>query len=197
MNIVAVHRSDGSGTTFIFSDYLSKVSPEWKEKVGRGKSLNWPTGLGAKGNAGVAGMVKQIKGSIGYVELIYAKQNNMPVALIKNKAGNFVKPSLESVSAAADVDLPADTRVSITNTDSPNGYPISSFTWIIFYKEQSYNNRSKARAEALARLLWWMVHEGQRYNEDLLYARLPSKAVEKTEAIIKSMIYKGQPLVTW
>ena len=197
MNIVAVHRSDGSGTTFIFSDYLSKVSPEWKEKVGRGKSLNWPTGLGAKGNAGVAGMVKQIKGSIGYVELIYAKQNNMPVALIKNKAGNFVKPSLESVSAAADVDLPADTRVSITNTDSPNGYPISSFTWIIFYKEQSYNNRSKARAEALARLLWWMVHEGQRYNEDLLYARLPSKAVEKAEAIIKSMIYKGQPLVTW
>ncbi|SFN05556.1 phosphate ABC transporter substrate-binding protein PstS [Thermodesulforhabdus norvegica] len=197
MKIIVVHRSDGSGTTFIFSDYLSKVSPEWKEKVGRGKSLNWPAGLGAKGNAGVAGMVKQMAGSIGYVELIYAEQNKMPVALVKNRAGNFIKPSLASVSAAANVELPPDTRVSITDTESPEGYPISSFTWIIFYKEQSYDNRSRERAEALAKLLWWMIHEGQKYNESLLYAKLPPKAVEKAEAIIKTMTYNGAPLVNW
>lgn len=197
MNIVVVHRSDGSGTTFIFSDYLSKISSEWNEKVGRGKSLNWPAGLGAKGNPGVAGLVQQTVGSIGYVELIYAEQNDMPVASISNKSGNFIKPSLESTSAAANVDLPDDTRVSITDTDASDGYPISGFTWIIFYKEQAYENRSKDHAEALAKLLWWMIHEGQKYNESLLYAKLPDAAVEKAEAIIKSMTYEGNTLVTW
>ncbi len=197
MNIVVVHRSEGSGTTFIFSDYLSKVSKEWAKKVGRGKVLNWPTGLGAKGNPGVAGLIRQIPGSIGYVELIYAQKNGMPFALIQNKAGNFIKPTLKSVSAAANIKLPADTRVSITNTDAPDGYPISSFTWIIFYKEQHYQGRSKKRALTLAKLLWWMIHEGQKYNEGLLYARLPKSAVKKAEAIIRSMTYDGKRLVNW
>ncbi len=197
INIVVVHRSEGSGTTFIFSDFLTKVSKQWAKRVGRGKVLNWPTGLGAKGNPGVAGLIRQIPGSIGYVELIYAKKNGMPVALIRNKAGHFIAPSLKSVSAAANVHLPADTRVSITNTSAPNGYPISSFTWIIFYQEQHYQGRSKARAIALAKLLWWMIHNGQKYNESLLYGRLPHNAVKCAERIIRSMTYDGQKLVTW
>jgi len=197
LHIVVVHRSEGSGTTFIFSDYLSKVSAEWKRKVGKGKSLNWPVGLGAKGNPGVAGLIRQVPGTIGYVELIYAEKNNMPMALIQNKAGRFIKPSLNSVSLAADVDLPADTRISITNTAALDSYPISSFSWIIFYREQHYGGRSKERALALAKLLWWIIHEGQKYNENLLYARLPQSAVKKAEAIIRSLTYDGKKLVTW
>ena len=197
MNIVVVHRSEGSGTTFIFSDFLTKVSRIWAKDVGRGKVLNWPTGLGAKGNPGVAGLIRQIPGSVGYVELIYAKENNMPISLIKNKAGRFIAPSLKSVSAAANVKLPADTRVSITNTPAINGYPISSFTWIIFYQEQDYQGRSENRAKTLAKLLWWMIHQGQRYNESLLYAKLPHNAVKCAEAVIRSMTYNGQKVVTW
>lgn len=197
MNIVVVHRAEASGTTFIFTDYLSKVNREWKEKVGRGKVVPWPTGLAGKGNPGVAGLVRQVPGSVGYVELIYAKENGMPVALIRNKAGRFIKPSLKSVSLAANINLPADTRVSITNTSAPKGYPISSFTWLIFYKEQHYNGRSKERALRLAKLLWWIEHEGQRYNESLLYGRLPRAAVKRAEAIIRSMTYDGKRLVTW
>ena len=141
IKIVVVHRSDGSGTTFIFTDYLSKISGEWKEKVGRGKSVNWPIGLGAKGNPGVAGLVKQLPGSVGYVELIYALQNNMPVGTVKNKQDVFVAPSLEATSLAANVAIPDDTRVSLTDTDAQQGYPISGFTWIIVFKEQNYNQR--------------------------------------------------------
>ena len=195
LNIVVVHRSDGSGTTFIFSDYLSKVSKEWRQRVGKGKSLNWPVGLGGKGNPGVAGLVRQVPGAIGYVELIYAEQNNMPVGLLKNRSGNFIKPTLKSVSLAANVPLPSDTRISITDTGAEYGYPISSFTWIIFYKEQAYNGRSRKRAETLAKLFWWMTHEGQKYNERLLYARLPEAAVRKAEAIIKAMTYNGEPVI--
>jgi len=195
MNIVVVHRSDGSGTTFIFSDYLSKVSSEWSEKVGRGKSLNWPVGLGAKGNPGVAGLVKQIPGSIGYVELIYALQNNMPAGLVKNVSGRFIEPTIESVSFAANVELPDDTRVSITNTDVEYGYPISSFTWLIFYKEQNYQGRSKKRAEELVKLLWWIIHEGQEFTEPLHYAPLPEEAVKKAENIIRSVVYEGNPIL--
>ena len=195
MNITVIHRSDGSGTTFIFTDFLSKVSEEWKEKVGCGKSLNWPVGLGAKGNPGVAGLVKQTPGSIGYVELAYAEENNLPYAMIKNKKGNFINPSLESVSLAANVPLPDDTRVRLTNTDAEKGYPISSFTWIIVYENQNYKGRSKERAEELVKLLWWMIHEGQEYNEPLLYGRLPKAAVEKAERIIKGINYDGEPLL--
>jgi phosphate transport system substrate-binding protein len=195
MGIVVVHRSDGSGTTAIFSDYLSKVSKEWEFKVGADKSLNWPAGLGAKGNPGVAGLVNQTPGAIGYVELIYTIQNNMPAGLIKNKAGNFIEPSLQSVSAAANVDLPDDTRVSITNTDAADGYPISGFTWLIFYKEQNYVERSNEQAQALLKLLWWVIHDGQQFAEPLHYSPLSKSAVQKAEAILRSVVYNGSPVL--
>jgi phosphate transport system substrate-binding protein len=195
MAIVVVHRSDGSGTTFIFSDYLGKISEEWKDTVGVGKSLNWPSGLGAKGNPGVAGLVKQLPGSIGYVELIYAVQNDMPVGLVKNKAGMFIEPTIESVSLAAETELPEDTRVSITDTGAEEGYPISGFTWLILYQEQKYDGRSKAKAEELVKLLWWMIHDGQEFAEPLHYAPLPKEAVLKAEAILASVEYDGRGIV--
>ncbi len=190
-NITVVHRSDGSGTTFIFSDYLSKVSAEWKEKVGTGPSLNWPAGLGGKGNPGVAGLVQQTPGSIGYVELIYALQNKMPYGTVKNKKGNFVTATLASTSRAADTNLPDDMRVSLTDTDAPEGYPISGFTWILVYKDQSYGDKTEEKAKGLVKLLWWMTHEGQKYAEPLEYAPLSKKAVEKAEKLIKSISYKS------
>ncbi len=189
MAIVVVHRSDGSGTTFIFSDFLAKVSEEWKKSVGAGKSLNWPAGLGAKGNPGVAGLVRQLPGAIGYVELIYAIQNDMAVGLVRNASGKFIRPALESVSLAAQTDLPEDTRVSITNTDADGGYPISGFTWLILYQEQNYDGRSRQKAEELVKLMWWMVHEGQEFAEPLHYAPLPDEAVRKAEAILNSVTY--------
>ncbi len=192
--IMVVHRSDGSGTTFIFTDYLSKVSSAWKEKVGAGKSVKWPTGLGAKGNEGVSGLVKQMKGAIGYCELAYAVHNNMPQAAIKNKAGNFVDPTISSISAAASVEIPTHTRVSLTNTAAENGYPLSSFTWIILYREQSYKKRSKEKAEELVKLLWWMTHAGQKYAEPLDYAPLSEAAQARAEALIKSITYKEKPV---
>ncbi len=194
-DIIVVHRSDGSGTTFIFVDYLSKVSKEWEAKVGRGTSVNWPIGLGGKGNEGVSGLVKQTPNSIGYVELIYAITNNLPVAFIKNKSGNFIKPSIESVTKSATVEIPDDTRVSITDTNSQNGYPISGFTWIIVYQEQNYKNRSEDKAKTLVNLLWWMIHEGQKYTTPLNYAPLPQEVVLKAERIIKSITYNGKPLL--
>jgi len=190
MNVTVVHRSDGSGTTSIFSDYLSKVSKEWKEKVGGGTSLSWPTGLGGKGNPGVAGLVQQTPGSIGYVELIYALQNKMPYGMVKNKKGNFVTATLASTSKAADTNLPDDMKVSLTDTDAPEGYPISGFTWILVYKDQSYGDRTEEKPKELVKLLWWMTHEGQKYTEPLEYAPLSKKAVEKAEKLIKSITYK-------
>ncbi len=195
MDIVVVHRSDGSGSTFIFSDYLCKVSEDWKDIVGRGKSLEWPVGLGAKGNAGVAGLIQTTPGAIGYVELIYATSNDMPTAHIRNKRGNFIEPSISSVSAAANIDLPEDTRVSLTDTEAENGYPISGFSWIILYKEQNYKNRDKFRAEQLVNLLWWTIHEGQIHNEPLHYAPLPEEAVLKAEILLKSILFNGAPLI--
>jgi phosphate transport system substrate-binding protein len=191
MNVTVVHRSDGSGTTFIFSDYLSKVSKEWKEKVGAGTSLNWPAGLGGKGNPGVAGLVQQTPGSIGYVELIYALQNKMPYGVVKNKKGNFVTPTIPSTSKAADTNLPDDMKVSLTDTDAPEGYPISGFTWILVYKDQNYGDRTEEKAKESVKLLWWMTHEGQKYTEPLEYAPLSKKAVEKAEKLIKSISYKS------
>ena len=195
LNIVVVHRSDGSGTTFIFSDYLSKVSSDWEQTVGRGKSLNWPVGLGAKGNPGVAGLVKQLPGSVGYVELVYAEQNDMAVAAVENCSGEFVDPSIESVSLAADIDLPPDTRISITNTDAEGGYPISGFTWLIFYLEQSYGGRSEQQARGLVDLMWWVVHEGQEYAQALHYAPLPEQARAVCEDIIGSVVYQEQRIL--
>ena len=195
MNIATVHRSDGSGTTAIFSDYLAKVSAEWKERVGAGKSLNWPNGLGAKGNPGVAGLVKQVPGAIGYVELIYAVQNKMPYADVKNKSGVFIKPSMKSVTAAAGMAIPDDTRVSIVDTAAKDGYPISGFTWLVFYKEQNYGSRSKEKATDLVNLLGWILHEGQQLAEGLDYAPLPAEAVKKAEIVLKSATYEAAAIV--
>jgi phosphate transport system substrate-binding protein len=193
--IVVVHRSDGSGTSFVFTDYLSKVSPEWKQQVGSGTAVKWPVGLGGKGNPGVAGLVQQMKSSVGYVELAYAEKNNMPYAILKNKSGNFIKPSIKSVTLAANVALPDDTRTTITDTDAKDGYPISAFTWILLYKEQNYNGRSASKAKTLVKLVWWMTHEGQQYCADLLYAPLPKEAVAKAEKILKSVTYDGKPIL--
>ena len=187
--ISVISRSDGSGTTFVFTDYLSKASNEWNTKVGTGKSVTWPVGISGKGNPGVAGLISQISGSIGYIELIYAVQNKMSYADVKNNSGNYITPSLESTSKAAQIDIPADTRVSITDTDAKEGYPISSLTWIILYKEQKYNNKKELNAQVLVDLLWWMTHEGQSIATSLDYAVLPKSAVEKTEALLKSITY--------
>ncbi len=194
--IVVVHRSDGSGTTFIFSDYLTKVSKEWEEKVGRGKSLNWPIGLGAKGNEGVSGQIRQLPGSIGYIELTYAVTNDMQVAEIQNKSGNYIKPTLESVSLAANIDLPVDTRVSITNTDAAEGYPIASFTWLLLYKDLSTNVKSETQAKALIDMVWWMVHDGQKYTKPLHYAPLPEAAVKLNEKNLREITFNGKKLLT-
>ncbi|MBN2225561.1 MAG: phosphate ABC transporter substrate-binding protein PstS [Deltaproteobacteria bacterium] len=193
--ITIVHRSDGSGTTAIFTEYLSKISPEWATTVGRGKEVSWPAGLGAKGNPGVAGQIKQIPGSIGYVELIYALENEMPIAEIQNKKGNYVMPSLESTKLSADVPVPDDTRVLLADTDSEQGYPITGLTWVIVYREQSYDGRSQDKAKSLVDLLWWMTHEGQDYCEPLKYAPIPESVVDKAAKIIKSMTYEGVPIM--
>ncbi|MGC9065228.1 MAG: phosphate ABC transporter substrate-binding protein PstS [Candidatus Ratteibacteria bacterium] len=194
-NLITIHRSDGSGTTFIFTDYLSKISDEWKTKVGTGTSVNWPCGLGGKGNPGVAGLIKQIPYSIGYVELIYALSNKTPFATIQNKSGVLVKPSISSTSIAGDIKLPDDMRVSITDTDARDGYPISGFTWILVYKEQNYGSRSYDKAKNLVNLLWWMIHQGQKYATELHYAPLPKNAVIKAENLIKSITYNGKRIL--
>jgi phosphate transport system substrate-binding protein len=182
--IVVVHRSDGSGTTFIFTDYLSKVSSEWQSSVGKGTSVKWPLGLGNKGNEGVAGMIRQLPGSIGYIELIYAVQNKIPYGVVKNAAGAYVKASLESTTAAAASvkSMPADFRVSITNAPGKDAYPISSFTWLLI-PVQSKDNKGKI----LSDFLNWMVDEGQKMTSDLTYAPLPQNVAEKVKAAIKEV----------
>jgi phosphate transport system substrate-binding protein len=178
--ILVVHRSDGSGTTFIFTDYLSKVSAEWKEKVGASTSVSWPTGLGAKGNEGVTQQVKQSPGAIGYVELIYAISNGLPYAEVRNDAGNFIEPTLNSVSAAASAELPPDTdfRVSITNAPGEAAYPIASFTWLLVRPEP----RDTAKARILKEFMTWMITpEAQRMATDLHYAPLPMPVIEQVQ----------------
>jgi phosphate transport system substrate-binding protein len=194
-NITVVHRSDSSGTTAIFTDYLAKVSKSWKKKVGPGQAVNWPVGLGGKKNDGVSALVKQTPGAVGYVELIYAISNDMPVAKVQNSSGNYIMPALESVSLAADVKIPKDSRVSLTDTKAPAGYPISGFTWLLIYQEQSYNGRSQEQAKATVDLIWWMTHEGQRLNSALHYGELPDAAKQVAEDILKSVTYKGTTLL--
>lgn len=194
--ISPVHRADSSGTTFIFTEYLAKTNDAWREKIGLGKSVNWPAGsIGQKGNPGVAGYVKQTPGAIGYAELLYAIQNKMAYGNVKNKAGKFIEPTLKSVTAAANVKIPDDTNISLTNTGAATGYPISSFTWLIFYKEQNYGGKTKERAEALAKMLMWMAGDGQRYVEPLHYSPLSKEAAAKSVKIIGSMTYNGAPLL--
>ena len=184
-DIIVVHRSDGSGTTYIWTDYLSKISPEWQSQVGKGTSAKWPIGLGGKGNEGVAGSIRQLQGSIGYVELIYAVQNNIPYGSVKNAAGNFVKASLESVTAAAasSPKMPADFRVSITNAPGKDAYPISSFTWLLIPAQ----SKDAAKGKILADFLNWMVTDGQTMTAALSYAPLPEGVVQKEKEAIKQV----------
>jgi phosphate transport system substrate-binding protein len=181
--IVVIHRSDGSGTTFIWTDYLSKVSADWKSKVGSNTSVQWPIGLGGKGNEGVAGSIRQLPGAIGYIELIYAVQNNIAYGSVRNAAGTFVKASLEGVTAAAASapQMPADFRVSITNAPGKDAYPISSFTWLLV-PEQS---KDSAKGKILADFLNWMVTDGQKLTAALTYAPLPGGVVQKEKEAIK------------
>jgi phosphate transport system substrate-binding protein len=183
--IIVIHRSDGSGTTYIWTDYLSKVSPEWANGPGKGTSVKWPVGLGGKGNEGVAGQIRQLQGSIGYVELIYAVQNKIPYGTVKNAAGNFVKASLESVTAAAASvkSMPADFRVSITNAPGKDAYPISSFTWLLIPEKSKDPNKGKT----LADFLNWMVDDGQKMTAELAYAPLPENVATKVKAAIKQV----------
>ncbi|MEO0258993.1 MAG: phosphate ABC transporter substrate-binding protein PstS [candidate division WOR-3 bacterium] len=189
--ITPVYRSDASGTTFVFTDYLSKADIKWRERMGAGKSVNWPVGIGGKGNPGVAGMVQQIEGSIGYVELTYALENNLHYASIKNRSGKFVKPTLESISLAAAGKIPPHMKVSITDTENPDGYPISSFTWILVYKDLSYLKEAK-KAKALFELLWWMTHEGQSIPATLGYAPLPKTLIPQIEKNLKTLVFKDK-----
>lgn len=191
LTITVVHRSDGSGTTWNFTDYLTKISPEWSSKVGAGKTVVWPTGVGQQGNASVIGYVKANAGAISYVELAYAKQNNLPSATIQNRSGNFIAPTIASITESANIDMPADTCVSLVDTAAPNGYPISTFTWLIIYKEQNYDGRSMARAKAVIKLLKWMTHDAQNLNETLDYAPLPDAAVNKVDALLGSIMFDG------
>ena len=192
MPIAVVHRSDGSGTTAVFTDYLAKVSPEWKAGPGQGKSVNWPTGLGGKGNEGVTGTVKQTEGGIGYVELAYANQNKLPMAELKNRDGAWVKPSLESVSAAAaKAEIPDDYRVSITDAPGKDAYPISGFTWLLVYKDQA----DAQKGEALVHFLWWAEHEGQKLAPALDYAPLPKPLVARIEKTLQSMTVQGKAVL--
>ena len=183
--IIVVHRSDGSGTTFIWTDYLSKISPEWKGQVGSDTSVKWPVGLGQKGNEGVAGSLRQMSGAIGYVELIYAVQNNIPYGSVRNAAGVFVKASLEGVTAAAASapKMPADFRVSITNAPGKDAYPISSFTWLLIPAQ----SKDAAKGKILADFLNWMVTDGQKMTSALAYAPLPDNVAAKVKDAIKQV----------
>ncbi|HET7434235.1 MAG TPA: phosphate ABC transporter substrate-binding protein PstS [Thermoanaerobaculia bacterium] len=177
-DIAVVHRSDGSGTTYIFVDYLSKVSPAFQQKVGVATSVQWPAGVGAKGNEGVSGLVKQTPGAIGYVELIYASQNNISFGSVQNKAGKFIAASLDSVTAAASgVQVPDDFRVSITNADGENAYPIASFTWLLLYQ----NADDKQRAQVMVDFMKWALTDGQQFAAQLGYAPLPAEVVAKEQ----------------
>jgi len=195
-DIVVAHRTDGSGTTFNFTLYLSRVSPAWKEQVGYSTSVDWPAGLGGAQNAGVAAIVKQTPGAIGYVELAYATQNGLRYATIQNKAGNWIVPSLASTSAAAKIQIPADGRIYLDDTEAPEGYPIATLTWIIAYKEQDYGGRSLRHAKRLVNFFWWMIHDGQQYAEPLQYSQLPPAAVKADEAIIRSITFDGKPVLS-
>ena len=184
-SIIVVHRSDGSGTSYIFTDYLSKISSDWESTVGKGASPKWPVGLGGKGNEGVAGQIRQLPGSIGYIELIYAVENKIPYGSVKNAAGNFVKASLDGVTeAAASVKtMPADFRVSITNPPGKTAYPISSFTWLLIPEA----SKDAKKGKILADFLGWMVTDGQKMTNQLSYAPLPPTVVEKVKAAIKQV----------
>lgn len=190
--IIPVYRSDGSGTTFVFTDYLAKVSPMWASNYGAGKSVNFPSGQAAKGNPGVAGVIKQTKNTIGYVGSEYAFAQKIPFARVQNLQGEFVLPSSATISAAASGEIPADTRTSITNADAAGAYPISTFTWMIIYKEQNYSDRSKEQAIATLDLLEYILSDdAQSVTSEVHYAPLPAKAKELSLKNLKTVTYDG------
>jgi phosphate transport system substrate-binding protein len=202
-DISVIHRSDGSGTTSIFTKYLTAVSPDWVTTVGggdktksAGKTVEWPTGLGASGNEGVTQGIAQTDGGVGYIELAYALKNNIPFGDVQNKAGTFITPSLDSVKAAADLpSYPADLRFDLVNTDSPTGYPIAGTTWIIVYKDLSKVLKSQDRAHALVDYLWWAIHEGQADAAPLFYGSVPAGLLAQDEAAVKSINWAGQQIL--
>ncbi len=186
LDIVVVHRSDGSGTTYIFTDYLSKVSPDWKAKVGKGTSVSWPSGIGGKGNEGVSGQVKQLPGAIGYIELAYAKQNKLTYADVKNSSGNYITPTIESVTEAlATADIPDDFRFSMTNPPGAKAYPISGTTWLLVYAEQ----KDHAKGEKLVQFLKWAYSDGEKLASGLDYAPLPDALVKRALERVQSIKY--------
>lgn len=192
-DIRVVYRADASGTSAVFTEYLSAVSPEWKEKVGADKSPKWPVGQGGKGNEGVMGQIKQQPNTIGYTELTYALTSKLPVAKIKNSAGKFVEPSLDAITAAAAESvskMPADLRASIVNATGETIYPISSYTYILAYKDQ----KDAAKGKALVEFLWWALHDGEKFATDLKYAPLPAEIVKRAEEKINSITSGGKPL---
>jgi phosphate transport system substrate-binding protein len=196
IDLIVVHRSDGSGTTYVFTDYLNKFSREWKDKVGYATSVNWPTGLGGKGNEGVTQQVKQTEGALGYVELIYAISNKMPYAQVKNATGNFITPSLETVTAAAagaKLEKDTDFRVSVTNAPGPQAYPISSFTWLLVRKD----NKDAAKAKLIRDFLAWMITpEAQTMAAELHYAPLPAPVVSLVQARLPTLKAGGKSIAT-
>jgi phosphate transport system substrate-binding protein len=189
--ISIVHRSDGSGTTSVFTNFLTLSSDKWSKKVGAGKEVEWPAGTGGKGNDGVAALVKQTPGAVGYVEVAFAKKNGMAAAEVENKAGKFVAATLESITAAAaSVQPPDDLRFSVLNAPGDTAYPISSATWLLVYKDQA----DKSKGTALVNFLWWAIHDGQQFAPDLIYAPLPQSLVTAAEAKIKTIDFNGTPL---
>jgi phosphate transport system substrate-binding protein len=192
--ISVIHRTDGSGTTAVFTEYLSKVNPAWKEKVGTGTSVRWPIGLGAKGNEGVAGMLKTTPGALGYVELAYAIQTQIPYALVRNRAGEFVGPKLENITAAAaglGAAIAPDLRLSITDAPGGTAYPISSFSFLLVPQELSDGVKGKA----LVQFLWWAIHDGQKFAPSLHYAPLPAEIVTRVEQKLKLITSAGKPIL--
>ena len=203
--ITAVHRSDGSGTTYAFTDFLYTVNPDWKVSVGRSTSVTWPvdklaSGVGAKGNAGVAGSVFNTPGAIGYVDVIYAVGQHLGIGAVKNAAGNFISPSLDTIRNAATAATgnpdPSDLRMHIVNAQGDQSYPIATYTYILIYKDMSVNpGTSLAKAKALAQFLWWAVHDGQKFAPDLIYVPLPQNIVSADESLLNSLTYQGQTLL--
>lgn len=196
--ITVVHRSDGSGTTFVWTDFLTKVSPEWAQKVSRGNSVNWlpQNKVGARGNEGVAGVVRNTPGAIGYNEVTYAEQNRIQFGAVQNRGGRFVVATLPAISAAAQVPLPGDARISLTNTAAVDGYPVASYAYMLVYEKLEQNKafKSEAEARAFVQLLRWMVTDGQRFNEPLIYGRLPEVAQNRAISLIARITYQGKPI---
>jgi phosphate transport system substrate-binding protein len=191
-----VHRSDGSGTTAIWTDYLSKVSEEWAERVGFGTSVNWPLGIGGNGNEGVAGVVQNTPGALGYNSLVYATLNDISYGFVVNSSGNIIEPSLAATTAAADTEIAPDTRVSLTNTDNPDGYPIAGFAWLLVYENLDQNNAisNREQAEELVRFSYWVLTEGQELAEPLDFAPLPESVVDLALDMVRQMKWQGEPI---